>query len=80
LDDFLGGVNGTVVQVKALGDAAFVEGGAKGFNEGVHVFGEEELAVAANAAGIVDKGDETGLDRGALYGDVRAVEGVALGC
>ena len=37
-----------------LGDAAFVEGGADGLHEGVDVFLEEELAVAEDAAGVVD--------------------------
>ena len=44
-----------------LGDAAFVERGADGVDEGVDVFLEEELAVAEDSAGIVDKSDEPGL-------------------
>jgi len=49
LDDLLGGVDGTIVHVERMGDAAFVVGGANGLNERVHVFRREELAVATNA-------------------------------
>ena len=59
--DFLGAVDGAVVDEELLGDAAFVEGGADGLHQGVDVFLEEELAVAEDAAGVVDEGDELGL-------------------
>ena len=59
--DLLGAVDGAVVDEQLLGDAAFVEGGADGLHEGVDVFLEEELAVAEDAAGVVDEGDELGL-------------------
>ena len=59
--DFLGAVDGAVVDEQLLGDAAFVEGGADGLDERVDVFLEEELAVAEDAAGVVDEGDELGL-------------------
>ena len=59
--DFLGAVDGAVVDEKLFGDAAFVEGGADGLDEGVDVFVEEEFAVAEDAAGVVDEGDEFGL-------------------
>ena len=59
--DLLGAVDGAVVDEQLFGDAAFVEGGADGVDEGVDVFVEEELAVAEDAAGVVDEGDELGL-------------------
>ena len=59
--DFLGAVDGAVVDEQLLGDAAFVEGGADGLDERIDVFLEEELAVTEDAAGIVDEGDELGL-------------------
>ncbi len=58
LDDFLGAIDGPVVHVKGHRDAAFVEGGAEGLDEGIDIFGEEELAVATDAAGIVQESDE----------------------
>jgi hypothetical protein len=54
----LAGVDGTVVDVEGLGDAALVERGAQGGDEGVGVLGDEELAVAADTTGVVDEGDE----------------------
>ena len=78
LDDFLGGVDGAVIHVQASWNPAFVEGGAEGFDEGIDVFGREELAVATDAAGVIDESDEAGLDGRALELDVRAVEGVGL--
>ncbi len=59
--DLLGAVDGAVVDEQLFGYAAFVEGGAEGLNEGVDVFVEEEFAVAEDAAGVVDEGDELGL-------------------
>jgi hypothetical protein len=60
-----------------FGDAAFVEGGAEGLNEGVDVFVEEEFAVAEDAAGVVDESDELGLFTRAATGlDVRSEHGV----
>ncbi len=59
--DFLGAVDRAVVDEQLFGDAAFVEGGADGLHEGVDVFLEEEFAVAKDAAGIVDEGDQLGL-------------------
>jgi len=59
--DLLAAVDGAVVDEELLGDAAFVEGGADGFDEGIDVLVEEELAVAEDAAGVVDEGDEPGL-------------------
>ena len=76
--DFLGGVDGAVVDVQRVRDAAFVEGGAEGLDQGVDVFLEEELAVAADAAGVIDEGDEPGLDWRAIELDVRAEHGVGL--
>ena len=77
--DFLGAVDGAVVDEELLGDAAFVEGGAEGFDERVDVFLEEELAVAADAAGVVEEGDELGLACGApLMLTVGAEQGVGL--
>ena len=62
--DFLGAVDRAVVDQQLLGDAAFVESGADGLDQGVDVFLEEELAVAEDAAGVVDKGDQPGLFAG----------------
>lgn len=59
--DFLGRVDGAVVDEELFGNAAFVEGGANGLHQGVDVFVEEEFAVAEDAAGVVDEGDEFGL-------------------
>jgi hypothetical protein len=81
LDQLLAGVDRTVVHVEGFGDAALVEGGAKGGDERIHVFMTEELAVAAHARGVVHEGDEAGLDLGVgarAAGDVGAVEGVGL--
>ena len=58
--------------------AAFVEGGAEGLDERVHVFGQEELAVAADARGVIEEGDEPGLHRRAVELDIRPVERVGL--
>ena len=69
--DLLTAVDGAVVDQQLLGDAAFVEGGADGLDHGVDVFLEEELAVAEDAAGVVDEGDELGLlARGAGHASV----------
>jgi len=78
LNDFLGAVDGAVVNVERLGHAAFVEGGTDGFDERVDVFGGKELAMAAEAAGVIDKSDEAGLDGHAVDVNMRAVERVGL--
>jgi hypothetical protein len=54
--------------VERLGDAALVERGAERGDEGIGVLGDEELAVAADAARVVDEGDELGL--GAAVADL----------
>jgi len=62
-----------------FGDAAFVESGADGLDEGVDVFLEEELAVAQDSAGVVEEGDELGLPARAGCGlAVGAEHGVGL--
>ena len=77
--NFLGAVDGTVVDQELFGDAAFVEGGADGLDQGVDVFLEEELAVAEDAAGVVDEGDELSLLAGAVGAtDVGSEHGVGL--
>ena len=58
--------------------AAFVEGGAEGFDERVHVFRREELAVTADARSVIQEGDEPGLHGRAVDLDIRAVERVGL--
>ena len=78
LQDFLRGVDRAVVHVQRTGHAAFVEGGAEGFDERVHVLGRKELTVTADAAGIVDKGNETRLNGRAVDAHVRAVKRVGL--
>ena len=62
LNYFFGGVDGSVVDVQRAWKSTFIECGAKGFNEGVHIFRQEELAVAADPRRIIQKGDEAGLD------------------
>ncbi len=59
--DFLGAVDGAVIDEELLGEAAFVEGGADGLHQGIDVFVEEEFAVAEDPAGVVNEGDELGL-------------------
>ena len=59
--NLLRAVDGAVVDEKLFGDAAFVEGGADGFHQGIDVFLAEELAVTEDAAGVIDEGDEFGL-------------------
>ena len=53
--DFLAAVDGAVIDEQLFGDAAFVEGGADGLDQGVDVFLAEELAVTEDPAGVVDK-------------------------
>jgi len=78
LDDFPGRINGAVINVEGLRDAAFVKSGAQGFDERVHIFRKKELSVATNAAGIVEESDEPGLDRGTLVLKARTNERVGL--
>ena len=79
--DLLAAVDRAVIDQQLFGDAAFVEGGADGLDEGIDVFLEEELAVAEDAAGVVDEGDEPGLFAGGVGHsgvDVRSEHGVGL--
>jgi hypothetical protein len=77
--DFLAGVDGAVVDVELVRDAAFVESCAYGGDHGVDSFRKKELAVAADAAGVVEKCDEAALGRFAVgTGNIRAVHGVGL--
>ncbi len=79
--DLLAAVDRAVVDEQLLGDAAFVEGGADGPHQGVDVFLEEELAMAEDAAGVVDEGDQLGLFArtvGRAGVDVRSEHGVGL--
>src|SRR5208282_4085532 len=78
LDDFLGGVDGAVIDVEAGGHPAFVEGGAQGLNQGSDILSREKLAVTADPAGVIEEGNETGLDGDAPDLEVRAVERVGL--
>jgi hypothetical protein len=50
----------------------------KGFGERIDIFGEEKLAVAANAGSIVEEGDETRLSRSACVLNIRSNQGVRL--
>ena len=59
LVDLLAGVNGAVVDVQGLRDAAFVEGAFERRDQVVRVLREEELAVGHHPAGIVDEGDQS---------------------
>jgi hypothetical protein len=77
--DFLGAVDGSVVDEELLRHAAFVEGGAEGFYECVDVLIEEELAMTEDAAGVVEEGDEFGgLLRSGGRGAVWSEQGVGL--
>lgn len=78
LNDLLGGVDGTVVNVKSHGDPAFIKRGSDGFNKGVHVFGREELAMTTNPRGIINEGNELCLHWRAVDGDKGAKERVSL--
>lgn len=78
LNDFLRGIDGAVVDVKGLRNAAFIESRAQGFDESVDVFVEEELTVTTDAAGIVNESNESGLGRGSVVADIRAKECVGL--
>ena len=71
-------VDAAIVDVHAVGDAAFVKRTTQRLDECVGVFCEKELAVAADAAGIVDEGDESGLRAFAAVLHVRPVHGVGL--
>lgn len=66
LNDFLGGINGSVIDVEASRHPALVESGAQGLDEGIDIFGWEELAVTTDARGVIQESDETGLNRDAL--------------
>src|SRR5437773_1633004 len=65
-------------EIEGLGHAAFVESGAQRFDEGIDIFGEEELAVTADAAGVIEQSNEAGLEGRALVLNVRADERVGL--
>ena len=78
LNDFLGSVDGTVVHIQRVRHATLVKGGAQRFDERVHVFGREELAVTTDARGIVNERNEPRLHRHAVDFDKRAAERVRL--
>src|SRR5690606_367937 len=78
LGDLLGGVDGAMVDVHGLGDAALVQSASEGLDEGVGVLGEKEFAMAANPAGVVDEGDELGLGVSVAVFDVGPAHGVRL--
>jgi len=59
-------------------DAALVEGGAERFNEGLHIFSQEELAMTTDAGSIIQEGNQPGLYRRAVALKIGAVEGVGL--
>jgi hypothetical protein len=52
-----------IIHVEGVGHAAFVESGAERFDERIDIFGEEELAVTADATGVIEESDEPGLER-----------------
>jgi hypothetical protein len=78
LDDFLGAIDGAVVDVKGLRKAAFVEGGAESFDKGIDVFSQKELAVAADAGSVIEESDEASLKGRSFVLNIRADEGVGL--
>jgi hypothetical protein len=78
LNNLLGGVDGTVVHVKRMGHPAFVESGAHRLDEGIDIFGQEELAVGANPRGVIDKGNQPGSHRPVLERQIRPAQGVGL--
>jgi hypothetical protein len=78
LDNFLRRVNGAVIDVERLRNPAFIEGRAQSFDKRVHIFGQEELSVAADARSIIQEGDEPGLHLGSLVLEIRADERIGL--
>ena len=78
LDDFFGGVNGSVIDVEAGRHTALVESSPQGLDEGIDILGREELAVATDPRSVIEEGNESGLDRNAVDLDVGTVEGVGL--
>src|SRR6266540_4813908 len=78
LRDLLASVDGAVVDVEGVRNAAFVERRAQGGDERVGVLREEKLTVAADAAGVVDEGDELALGLSAAGADVRPEHPVGL--
>src|ERR1043166_9769144 len=78
LDDFLGGVDRSIIDVQTRRNTAFIESRAQRLDESIDVLGREELAVTADARSIVEKGDQACLDRAAFDLDIRAIERVGL--
>jgi len=54
LDDFLRGINRPVIDVERLRHAAFIQGRAPRGDQRGAILGGEELAVAADARGVVE--------------------------
>jgi len=67
-----------IIVVERGGHTAFVKGGTESLNQGIDILGREKLAVTTDARGVIEEGNETGLDGDALDLDIRAVEGVGL--
>jgi hypothetical protein len=78
LDDFLGGVDRSIINVQAGRNTTLIESRAQRLDESIHVLGREELAVTADARSIIEEGDEAGLNRGAFDLDIRAIERIGL--
>ena len=78
LNDFFGGVDGSIINVQASWKPTLVESGPQRLDECIDILGREELTVATDAGGIVQKGDEPCLDRGATDVNIRADEGIGL--
>ena len=78
--EFLAGVDGSIIDVKLLRDAALVKSGPDGLDHGVDILFEEEFAVAEHAAGVVNERDQPCLpERTAFFaGNGRAEQGVGL--
>ena len=67
-----------VVHIKALTETPFVECGLEGLEQGLRVITEKELAVADDAAGVVEKYDKLGLSLASCVLHVGADHGVGL--
>ena len=78
LEDFLGSVDGAVVDIERSGHPPFVKGGLERHDQGVDVLVEEELPVSAEPASIVNESDESGLIGLAVDLEIGAEQGVAL--
>ena len=53
LDDFLGTINGAVIDIERLGDASFIEGSLQGLNESVDILGRAGRVVRSERLNLL---------------------------